>query len=143
MGIARSNPRRLLVRRNTSMVKTRLQRSAAYVTPQRMGGRVAPTKSGSAVSPELRSSMTGSPSDRGHAAHPGHDLWGTEGNDDSKEGCDGPPPGDAIGHRHRAEHHHQDDRQRREPGENIRLQGRKPCIEWGLRERKLRQYETQ
>ena len=60
-GSRSSSVRRFLVRRKTSIVKTRLKRSAEYVTPQRIGGRVTPTKRISAVRPALRSLMDSTP----------------------------------------------------------------------------------
>jgi hypothetical protein len=54
MGTAMRSVRRFFVRRNASIVKTRLNINAENVTPQRIGGRVTATKSTSAVSPEFR-----------------------------------------------------------------------------------------
>jgi TolB-like protein len=48
---------RFLVRRKTSIVNTRLRRSAENVTPQRIGGLVTATKSMSAVSPPFLSDI--------------------------------------------------------------------------------------
>jgi hypothetical protein len=52
---------RFLVRRNASIVKTRLNMSAENVTPQRIGGRVTATKSTSAVSPAFRALIAQTP----------------------------------------------------------------------------------
>src|SRR5690348_9945726 len=112
-----SRVRRFRVSRNTSIVKTRLNRSAENVTPHRIGGRVTATKSGSAVRPAFLPLMGHLHAE--HPAHPGDDLWGPEGDRDPEDSPNGPAPRNPVRHRHASQHHDQDDGNGRKPSENV------------------------
>jgi hypothetical protein len=57
-----------------------------------------------------------------HAADPGHDLRCAEDDGNPDDGSNRPPPGDAIRHRHNSKRHDENDRDRRRPREDVRLQ---------------------
>src|SRR6266513_378823 len=106
-----------------------------------MGGRVAPINSGSAVSPPLRALRLGLMArlDAEHAADPRYDLRSAEGDRNPQDRANTPTPGYAVGHCEGAERHHENDRDRREPGEYVGLQGSRTGEERrALRERRDR-----
>src|SRR5207245_6541869 len=70
---------------------------------------------------------------------PPDNLRRTEGERDPEDRAQAPTPGHAVCHRHGAERHHENDCDRREPGENVGLKGGGAGHEWGaLCERRYR-----
>src|SRR5256885_3580928 len=97
--------------------------------------------SGSAVSPPLRALGVGLMArlDSEHAADPGDDLRRAEGDRYPEDRAEAPTPGHSVCHCHGAERHDENDGDRREPGEQVDLQGSRAGEERrALRERRDR-----